>query len=437
MKTSVHSFVSSCLICKQAKLDRAKYPGLLQPFPVPHGAWQVISLDFVEGLPKSANMDTIMVVVDKFSKNNHFLPLSHPFSAFSVAKLFITGIYKLHGMPTFIIFDSDKIFMSKLWQELFKQAGVTLQMSSAYHPQTDGQTERVNQCMETFLRCFVHACPKQWCHWLHLAKYWYNTSWHSALAASPFQVLYGHTPRRFGIEAVDSFPVDDMAEWLQAREVMLQLIKQHLSRAQDRMKRQAGKHRSKRQFQIGDMVFLKLQPYIQTSVAARGNQKLAFKFFGPFKVLEKIGAVAYKLELPASATIHPVFHVSQLKAAPPSNQQVCPFLPDLSSVHHVPKKILQRRRKSDGQPPYTDVLVKWSDLPVELATWENLDDMKRCFPKSPALVLAGSVGGGMLATMLMSCQLLGFLVVGSEPVSPTATLLETSGPSESRESCVV
>jgi hypothetical protein len=185
------------------------------------------------------------------------------------------------------------------------------------------------------------------------------------------------------------------------------------------------------------MVFLKLQPYIQTSVAARGNQKLAFKFFGPFKVLEKIGAVAYKLELPASATIHPVFHVSQLKAAPPSNQQVCPFLPDLSSVHHVPKKILQRRRKSDGQPPYTDVLVKWSDLPVELATWENLDDMKRCFPKSPALVLAGSVGGGMLATMLMSCQLLGFLVVGSEPVSPTAALLETSGPSESRESCVV
>jgi hypothetical protein len=334
--------------------------------PVPHGAWQVISLDFVEGLPKSANMDTIMVVVDKFSKNNHFLPLSHPFSAFSVAKLFITGIYKLHGMPTFIIFDSDKIFMSKLWQELFKQAGVTLQMSSAYHPQTDGQTERVNQCMETFLRCFVHACPKQWCHWLHLAKYWYNTSWHSALAASPFQVLYGHTPRQFGIEAVDSFPVDDMAEWLQAREVMLQLIKQHLSRAQNRMKRQADKHRSERQFQIGDMVFLKLQPYIQTFVAARGNQKLAFKFFGPFKVLEKIGAVAYKLELPASATVHPVFHVSQLKAAPPSDQQVCPFLRDLSSVHHVPEKILQRRLQSDGQPL---TLMCWSSGLIFLWSW--------------------------------------------------------------------
>jgi hypothetical protein len=101
----------------------------------------------------------------------------------------------------------------------------------------------------------------------------------------------------------------------------------------------------------------------------------------------------------------------------------------------VPEKILQRRLQSDGQPPYTDVLVKWSDLPVELATWENLDDMKRCFPKSPALVLAGSVGGGMLATLI--CQLLGFLVMGSELVRPTAASLVDSGSSESRVACVV
>lgn len=168
-------------------------------------------------------------------------------------------------------------------------------MITTYHPQMDGQTERVNQCMETCLCCFVHACPKQWFHWLHLAEFWYNTSWHFALGSPCFQVLYGHNPRQFGIEASDSFLVADMVRWLQDRNLMQRLIQQHLVRAQERMKRQADKHRSERQFNIGDMVFLKLQPYIHTSVAARGNQKLTFKFFGPFRVIERIGALAYKL----------------------------------------------------------------------------------------------------------------------------------------------
>jgi hypothetical protein len=164
MNAAVHSFVSSCSVCQQAKPDRAKYPGLLQPLPIPEGAWQTISMDFVEGLPHSAGKNVIFVVMDKFSKYSHFLALSHPFSAVSVAKLFMTEIYKLHGMPSAIITDRDKIFVSQFWQELFSRAGVELKMSSACHPQTDGQTERVNQCMETFLRCFVHACPKQWYH---------------------------------------------------------------------------------------------------------------------------------------------------------------------------------------------------------------------------------------------------------------------------------
>lgn len=178
MKTVVHSFVKSCSICQQAKPDRAKYPGLLQPLPVPEGAWQVVSLDFVEGLPKSATYSVILVVVDKFSKYSHFIPLAHPFSAVSVAQAFMVNIYKLHGLPQALVSDRDRIFTSNVWQHLFRLAGVKLQMSSAYHPQTDGQTERVNQCMETFLRCFVQACPKQWVRWLHLAEFWYNTSWH-------------------------------------------------------------------------------------------------------------------------------------------------------------------------------------------------------------------------------------------------------------------
>jgi hypothetical protein len=212
-----------------------------------------------------------LVVVDKFSKFAHFIPLRHPFTTFSVAKLFLDNIYKLHGMPASIISDRDRVFTSALWKELFILVGVTLRMSSAYHPQTDNQTERVNQCMETFLCCFAHACPSKWHNWLSLAEFWYNSSWHSSLGRSPFEVLYGYSPRHFGIDPSSACSSTDLSTWLQERQVMKGLIKQHLSRAQDRMKQQADKGRSERQFQVGDMVYLKLQPYVQSSLAPRAN----------------------------------------------------------------------------------------------------------------------------------------------------------------------
>ena len=151
-------------------------------------------MDFVDGLPPSGGKNCILVIVDRFSKYAHFIPMTHPFTALTVAKTFITNVYRLHGLPLSIVSDRDKVFTSQLWQELFRLAGVTLKMSSAYHPQTDGQTECVNQCMETFLRCFVSACLAKWLDWIYLAEYWYNTTWHSSLSYSPSVVLYGHHP---------------------------------------------------------------------------------------------------------------------------------------------------------------------------------------------------------------------------------------------------
>jgi len=126
-----------------------------------------------------------MVVVDKFSKYAHFLPLSHPFTALQVVQLYLNHIDKLHGLPTAIISDRDKVFTSQVWQELFRLSDTKLLMSSSYHPQMDGQTERLNQCLETFLRCLVHSCPTKWLDWLPLAEYWYNTTFHSALGKDP------------------------------------------------------------------------------------------------------------------------------------------------------------------------------------------------------------------------------------------------------------
>jgi len=149
-------------------------------------------MDFIEGLPTSGGSNCILAVVDLFSKYSHFLPLKHPFTDAVVAQAFFSNVYKLHGLPTAIVSDRDKIFTSKFWRELFKLVGVELRMSTADHPQSDGQSERVNQCLETFLRYFVHMCPKQWRQWLDQAEFWYNTTWHSALGWKCFMdILLG------------------------------------------------------------------------------------------------------------------------------------------------------------------------------------------------------------------------------------------------------
>jgi len=188
-------------------------------------------MDFIEGLPRSGSADCLLVVVDRFSKYAHFIPLSHPFSAHQVAQAFFDIIYRLHGLPTHIISDRDKIFTSLFWRELFRLSHTTLAMSSAYHPQTDGQTERVNQCLETFMRCFVSSCPWKWIKYVTLVEFWYNTSHHSSINMTPFEVLYGHPPCHFGL-SVDSVSAStEVDAVLGELAMMLSSVRQHLLRA--------------------------------------------------------------------------------------------------------------------------------------------------------------------------------------------------------------
>jgi hypothetical protein len=322
MKEDIRRYMNSCEVCLQAKIEHNKYLGLPQPFPPPPSSWHIISLDFIKGLPKSKHATTMLVIIDKFSKYAHFLPLAHPYTAASVAQLFMDNVYKLHGMPQCIISDRYSVFTSTLWKELFKLADTTLNMSSNYHPQTDGQTERLNQSLESYLWCMIQAYPHKWVSWLSLAEFWYNTTYHSALGKTPFEVLYGYPPRHFGITADTHCQVPELEAWLQDRAAMHQIIKHNLERAQNRMKIQADKHRSDRSFVVGDWVYVKLEPYVQMIVARRSNHKLSYKYFGPYPIVQKVGEVAYKLQLPPSSQIHPVIHVSQLKKALPPATEV-------------------------------------------------------------------------------------------------------------------
>lgn len=384
MKQGIKDFVAGCTICQQAKAERVKYPGLLAPLAVHQHAWQTVSIDFIEGLPRSSGFDCILVVVDKFSRYAHFVPLAHPFSAAGVASAYMNNVYKLHGMPHSIVSDRDRIFTSTFWKELFRITDTQLSMSSAYHPQSDGQTEQVNQCLEAYLRCFVHGYPRKWVQWLALAEFWYNTCPHSTLKKSPFEVLYGHAPRQLGIDRLEARAVPDVAEWLHEREQMRAQLQQHLVRAQLRMKNQADKNRTEREFQVSDWVFLKLQPYIQKLVFTRANQKLALCYFGPYQVIRRIGSMAYELALPDTAKVHLVFHVSQLKQRVPPSEQVLSELSVEDDTVTQPGQIFEHRQYRRGAALVPQILVQWTGMPASLATWENEQALRMQYPDAPA-----------------------------------------------------
>jgi hypothetical protein len=175
---------------------------------------------------------------------------------------------------------------------------------------------------------------------------------------------------------------------------MTDLIKQHLDRSKTCMKKQADQKRSERQFSLGDMVFLKLQPYVQTSLAPRYNKKLAFKFFGPYKILSKIRNVAYWLDLPATTNIHSVFHVSRLKPAVSSEAQVTSIVPSVLDIPRVPLRVIQQRTGDRGGRPVGQVPLQWSGL---LATWEDAVDLQQ----APAWGQAGSQEGGVLVFRML------------------------------------
>lgn len=160
MRQEVIKYVQSCDVCQRIKTGNQFPQGLLQPLPVPQQIWEDISLDFVEGLPNSNGKDCIMVVIDKFTKVGHFIALTHSFNATHVAQLFLDNVFKLHGMPKSMVSDRDKLFTSNFWKELFNSMVTQLCMSTSYHPQTDGQTERLNRCLEQYLRAMASQRPK-------------------------------------------------------------------------------------------------------------------------------------------------------------------------------------------------------------------------------------------------------------------------------------
>jgi hypothetical protein len=297
------------------------------------------------------------------------------------------NIFKLHGPPKVIVSDRDRIFTSKLWQDIFSALKVELHFSTAYHPESDGQTERVNQCLEQYLRSMAFQEPKKWAEWLPAAEWWYNTSYHTSLKTTPFEALYGYPPPQIHDISVPCDISPEAQVTLQEKEHVLKNLQHNLQQAQNRMKKFADLKRTERQFEIGDMVYLKMQPYRETALGLRNALKLSSKYYGPFRVLQRIGKVSYKLQLPTGTLLHDVFHVNQLKKHIGPTAVPNPSLPLVTTdgkIKQAPLAILQYRQVPRKEGAYMILvaqwLIHWENMTPAEATWEDAKFIQATFP---------------------------------------------------------
>ena len=299
------------------------------------------------------------------------------------SKLYIKEIVANYGVPVDITSDRDPRFVSRFWKILHKALGTKLNFSTAYHPQSDGQSERVIQILEDMLRASVLDFKEKWDESLPLVKFAYNNSYQSSIKMAPYEALYGkrcRSPICWEEIGERKYLGPDL---VQQDEEKLGIIREHLKAAQSRQKTQADKKRREVEFKAGDFVYLKVSPKKGTRrFGLRG--KLSPRYVGPFQIINKVGAVAYRLELPPNLSgIHNVFHVSTLKKCelPPKTVELplTELQPDLSYEEH-PIKILDVKYRVMRKRTIRFVKVQWSNHTEEEATWEKEDDLHACFP---------------------------------------------------------
>ena len=225
MKGDIKRHVRECQVCQINKTNSLSPAGLLQPLPIPQNIWKDITMDFIEALLRSGGFDTIWVIVDRLSKYSHFVPLKHPFNAQGLAHLFVKEIIRLHDIPKSIVSDRGKIFMGHFWQEIRKLQGTKLNFTSAYHPESNGQTEVMNKHLGNYLRCFISTKRTSWCSWLPWAEFCYNTSYHVSSHTTPFKIVYGRDPLTLCRYGNPKSLVDNIDRYLQERDQVLTLCR--------------------------------------------------------------------------------------------------------------------------------------------------------------------------------------------------------------------
>lgn len=375
-RSEVTAYVRTCGSCQRAKALTRSNAGLLQPLPVPEQRWETVTADFITDLPVTGDgNDAVLVVVDKLSKMCHLLPTKKSLTAEGCARLFFYGVFKYHGFPGNIVSDRDKLFTSKFWETFHGLVGTQLSRSSAFHPQTDGQTERLNRTLEDMLRHYVSPLHEDWDRWLPCAEFAINNSVLQATGTTPFFLNYGQHPRtplhlnitrqlqKFGTLS----RVPRAVDFAQAMQDHVQQARKHLLAARDRMSCYVNAGRSAVSFSVGQAVLLNTK---NLSFKGPGTRKFHPRWIGPFTVTRCIGSSAYELDLLPSMRIHPVFHGSLLKPYRQDGRRQPPPPPiqlDGEDEYEV-DRILDHRYV--GKRKRLQFLVRWTGYGPEHDTWE-------------------------------------------------------------------
>ena len=385
MKLEIANFVSKCVTCLQVKAEHQKPYGELQQLPIPEWKWDNITMDFITKLPRTpSGNDMIWVIVDSLTKSAHFLATKESASLEKLAELYVREIVSLHGVPLSIVSDRDSRFNSRFWKGLQKELGTRVNLSTAYHPQTDGQTERTNQTLEDMLRACVLEYGGSWDKHLPLVEFAYNNTTHASIRAAPYELLYGRkcrTPTCWLEAGEKQFTGPEM---VQQTADMVAIARDRLRIARERQKKYSDRKHRPKTFEVGERVMLKVSPW--KGVIRFGKRgKLGPRFIGPFKVLERVGTQAYKLELPPELDgIHNVFHICYLRKCLAEETGILPL--EEIRIHkgkrllEEPVEILDRVTKQLRHKRVKLVRVLWKNKFGAESTWEVESEMRDRYP---------------------------------------------------------
>ena len=376
-------YISTCESCQRNKHSNQQPAGLLQPLPIPGQRWETVTMDFMTQLPMTPRgFDAITVFVDKLSKQVHFVPSKTKDTASDVARCFFDNVFRLHGMPTTIVSDRDSKFTSRFWKELHRLMDVKLAMSTAFHPQTDGQTEKVNQTLGSMLRAFVDHRQTNWDLLLPAAEFAYNNSTHASTGCTPFFFNAGFHPRvPASLLRPASCPVPSVSKFVESQSAALSMIRDNLEKAQARQAAQADRHRRDHDYSIGDQVLLNAEDIVAAVDRDRRSKKLLPKFIDPYTIVEQHSPVSFRLELPPTLKIHDVFHVDRFRHYHPSPAALGPRAPA-----RPPPEIIDGEEEYEAELILDDkirnnrreYLIKWKDWPREDASWEPESNLEHC-----------------------------------------------------------